>query len=145
MILWKRINPFGCILINVKTHRTFKLRTNFFFWDWEFIFNYCAIEMKINKRGRSQTTLTRFGSFWPSTPFRLHFLWYKSLQKINFFDHLPPSSCKRSLWTPPCPRHTGSYSLIIYHFVRQRESKTNVKINCRNRPTFYLIFEFKFL
>ena len=21
---------------------------------------------------------------------RLHFLWYKSLQKVDFFDHLPP-------------------------------------------------------
>ena len=52
-------------------------------------------------RGRSQTTFTRSGFFWPPTPLRLHFLWYKSLQKVNFFDHLPPSSCKRSLWTPP--------------------------------------------
>ena len=52
-------------------------------------------------RGRSQTTFTRFGFFWPPTPLRLHFLWYKSLQKVNFFDHLPPSSCKRSLWTAP--------------------------------------------
>ena len=31
------------------------------------------------------------------TPLRLHFLWYKSLQKIDFFDHLPLSSCKRIL------------------------------------------------
>ena len=31
------------------------------------------------------------------TPLRLHFLWYKCLQKVDFFDHLPPSSCKRSL------------------------------------------------
>ena len=23
------------------------------------------------------------------------------LQYLVFFDHLPPSSCKRSLWTPP--------------------------------------------
>ena len=52
-------------------------------------------------RGRSQTTFTRFGFFWPPTPLCLHFLWYKSLQKVDFFDHLPPSSCKRSLWTAP--------------------------------------------
>ena len=52
-------------------------------------------------RGHSQTTFTRFGFFWPPTPLRLHFLWHKSLQKVDFFDHLPPSSCKRSLWTPP--------------------------------------------
>ena len=34
-------------------------------------------------------------------PLRLHFLWYESLQKVDFFDHLPPSSCKHSLWTAP--------------------------------------------
>ena len=50
---------------------------------------------------RSQTTFTRFCFFGPPTPLGLHFLWYKSLQKVNFFDHPPPSSCKRSLWTTP--------------------------------------------
>ena len=44
---------------------------------------------------------TRFVFFWPPTPLRLHFLRHKSLQKVDFFDHLPPSSCKRSLWTAP--------------------------------------------
>ena len=39
--------------------------------------------------------------FWPPTPVRLHFLWYKSLRKVDFFDHLPPTSCKRSLWMAP--------------------------------------------
>ena len=34
------------------------------------------------------------------TPLCLHFLRYKSLQKV-FFDHLPPSSCKHNLWTAP--------------------------------------------
>ena len=57
--------------------------------------------MKFAVRGQSQTTFTKFGSFWPPTPLGLHFLWYESLQKVNFFDHLPPSSCKRGLWTPP--------------------------------------------
>ena len=52
-------------------------------------------------RGRSQTTFTIFVFFWPHTPLRLHILWYKSLQKVDFFDHLPPFSCKRSLWTAP--------------------------------------------
>ena len=36
-------------------------------------------------------------AFLTTYPLRLHFLWYKSLQKVNFFDHLHPSSCKRSL------------------------------------------------
>ena len=39
-------------------------------------------------RGRSQTTFTRFAFFWPPTPLCLHFLWYKSLQKVNIFDLL---------------------------------------------------------
>ena len=51
-------------------------------------------------RGRSQTMFTKFGVFWPPTPLRLHFLWFKCLQKVDFFDRLSPSSCKRSLWTP---------------------------------------------
>ena len=34
-------------------------------------------------RGRSQTTFTRFGFFYPPTPLRLHFLRYKSLQKAG--------------------------------------------------------------
>ena len=53
--------------------------------------------VELGVRGRSQTTFTRFGFFWPPSPLRLHFLWYESLQKVDFFDHLPPSSCKRSL------------------------------------------------
>ena len=63
--------------------------------------NEYLCELAFGPRGRSQTTFTKFVFFWPRTPLRLHFLWYKSLQKVNFFDHLPPSSCKRSLWTPP--------------------------------------------
>ena len=51
--------------------------------------------------GWKLSTFTRFFFFWPPTPLCLHFLWYKSSQKIDFFDHLPPSSCKRSLWTTP--------------------------------------------
>ena len=67
---------------------------------WKTITNHLFLEWK-EIRGRSQTTFTRFGFFWPPTPLRLHFLLYKGLQKVNFFDHLPPSSCKCSLWTAP--------------------------------------------
>ena len=42
-----------------------------------------------------------FGFFWPPTPLRWHFLWYECWQKWTFLDHLPTSSCKRSLWTTP--------------------------------------------
>ena len=64
---------------------------------WAFLISFNSYEI----RGRSQTTFTKFGFFWPPTPLRLHFLWYESLQKVDFFDHLPPSSCKRSLWMAP--------------------------------------------
>ncbi len=69
-------------------------------------------------RGRSQTTFTKFGFFWPPTPLRLHFLWYKSLQKVNFFDHLPPSSCKHSLWKAPKRKTLGFYSVEPYKIQR---------------------------
>ena len=44
-------------------------------------------------------------------PLRLHFLWYKSLQKVEFFDHLPPSSCKRSFWTAPYQNYVVNLEL----------------------------------
>ena len=63
-------------------------------------------------RGRSQTTFTRFVFFWPPTPLRLHFLWYKSLQKVGFLTTYPPSSCKRSLWMAPKPFWTLDPELL---------------------------------
>ena len=60
--------------------------------------------------GIHKLRLQDLGFFWPPTPLRLHFIWYKSLQKVNFFDHLPPSSCKRSLWTPPYTKHVLPHS-----------------------------------
>ena len=39
--------------------------------------------------------------FLTTYPLRLLFLWYKSLQKVDSFDHLPSFSCKGSLWTAP--------------------------------------------
>ena len=74
-------------------------------------------------RGRSQTTFTRSGFFWPPTSLRLHFLWYKCLQKVKFFDQLPPSSCKRSLWTPP-------YSLLcLWWLYRSQSSYDMLKLD----------------
>ena len=44
-------------------------------------------------------------------------LWYESLQKVDFFDHLPPSSCKRSLWTAPnYPFVYELNSFLLYAF-----------------------------
>ena len=59
-------------------------------------FNISIIKTFRYVRGCSQTTFTRFVLYWPPTILRLHFLCYKSLQKVDFFDRLPPSSCKRS-------------------------------------------------
>jgi len=74
-----------------------------FFYFISIKYNWREISWPFLYRGRSQTTFTRFGFFWPPTPLRLHFLWNKSLQKLNFFDQLPLSSCKRSLWMTPYP------------------------------------------
>ena len=41
----------------------------------------------------------------------LHCLWYKCLQKNQFFDHLPPSSCKHSLCTPLTQYYLPSITL----------------------------------
>ena len=63
---------------------------------------------------------TKLVFFWPPTPLRLYFLWYKSLQKLDFFDHLPPFSCKRSLWTAPYryPKWLlwGMYDFFVLRF-----------------------------
>ena len=64
-------------------------------------------------RWRSQTTITRFGFFWSPTPLHLHFLWYNGLQKFDFFDHQPPSSCKRS------------ERPLIIQFLWPRKNRTN--------------------
>ena len=84
-------------------------------------------------RGRSQTTFTRFGFFWPPTPLRLHFLWYKCLQKVDFLDHLPPSSCKRSLWTPP------KFIIQNWNFLRHPCQK----VNDLSLPMGFRFFYFK--
>ena len=53
-------------------------------------------------RGRSQTTFTRFGFFFDHLPPSVYiFYGIKVYKKVNFFDDLPLSSCKRSLWKPP--------------------------------------------
>ena len=91
--------------------------------NWEISSNFCSLLQKHKLcfclRGRSQTTFTRFGFFWPPTPLRLHFLWYKSLQKVDFFDHLPPSSCKHSLWTAPYMKSYDNGNQNLYFYTNQ--------------------------
>ena len=52
--------------------------------------------------GRSQTTFTIFVFIWPPTSLRLHYLWYKSLQKSGFLTTYPPPLvnvvCERITW-----------------------------------------------
>ena len=52
-------------------------------------------------RGHSHPTLTTFGFFWPPTPCVDIFYGMNVDKKWTFLDHLPTSSCKRSLWTTP--------------------------------------------
>ena len=66
----------------------------------EFLFHHHLFR-RWGGRGAFTNYVYKIWLFWPPNPLRLHFLWYKSLQKVDFLDHLPPSSCKRSLWTPP--------------------------------------------
>ena len=77
--------------------------------------SFIVTRLILGLRGRSQTTFTKFGFYWPPTPLCLHFLWYESLQKVNFFDHLPLSSCKRSLWT--APKLNPPIMRVSYNFV----------------------------
>ena len=80
-------------------------------------------------RGGSQTTFTRFGFFWPPTPLCLHFLRYKSLQEVDFFDHLPPSSCKRSLWTTPNLKYSHVISgFTVHRLVNWRGHKASTLV-----------------
>ena len=65
---------------------------------------------------------TRFCFFWSPTLLRLHFLWYKSLQKLDFFDHLSPSSCKRSFWTVLRWKMAEVWAVKIQKFIRKQNS-----------------------
>ena len=58
--------------------------------------------MTFHQRGRSQTTLTRFGLFFDHLhPFVVTFYGINVDKKWTFLDHLPTLSCKCSLWTTP--------------------------------------------
>ena len=66
--------------------------------DWRHVYCYqCTV------RGRSQTTFTRFGFFLTTYPCVDIFYGINLDKKWIFLDHLPTSSCKRSLWTAPNP------------------------------------------
>ena len=68
-------------------------------------FKFSWAKKKLLNKNRPKGAFTNYvykiWLFLTTYPLRLHFLWYKCFQKIDFFDLLPPSSCKRSLWTPP--------------------------------------------
>ena len=78
--------------------------------------------------GRSQTTFTRFVFFRPPTPLRLHFLWYKSLQKVNFLTTYPPSLvnvvCERPLRMLKI-RYLNRY--LFYKFGRKYDKKVEIQ------------------
>ena len=64
-------------------------------------------------RGRSQLTFTRFVFFWPPTPLRLHFLWYKSLQKAGLLMGDDIETC----------RSTGCNYWAALHWLRDNQNK----------------------
>ena len=77
-----------------------------------FIFHVCCImNLEINVmpvfalckvRGRSQSTLATFWLFLTTYPPSVDiFSLVKIDEKSTFFDYLPPSSCKCSLWMAP--------------------------------------------
>ena len=52
--------------------------------------------------GRSQTTLTNFWLFFDHLPPSVDIFYLINVdKKSTFLDYLTPSSCQRSLWTPP--------------------------------------------
>ena len=68
-------------------------------------------------RGRSQTTMTRFFTFFDHLPLVLPtpyvdiFYGMNVDQKWRFLDHLPTSSCKRSLWMTPKQRQAFKHDV----------------------------------
>ena len=66
------------------SHLTYADSAHFWIWPSQLAEQNSKM-CRICIRGHSQTTLTRFVFFWPPTPLRLHFLWYKSLHKVDFF------------------------------------------------------------
>ena len=83
------------------------------FWKYRHILNVYA----------SQTMYVyKIWLFWPPTTLSLRFLWYKCLQKVDFFDHLHPSSCKRSLWTAPYRKN------LFLKVVKKFKNETAFKI-----------------
>ena len=57
---------------------------------------------KLALRGRSQTMFTIFWFFFDHLPPCVYIFYGMNVYKTwTFLDHLPTSSCKRSLWTTP--------------------------------------------
>ena len=54
-------------------------------------------------RGRSQTTFTKFGFFWPPTPLRLHFLWYWWIRINTTWPHWGYTTLKTPFTTRYIP------------------------------------------
>ena len=76
------------------------------------------------KRGRSQTTFTKFGFFWPPSPSAYIFYGMKVYKNSTFLATYPPSSCKCSLWLAPIgavSRGGGGSKLPI--LLRQKTTK----------------------
>ena len=64
--------------------------------------NYLLSIIVFTSRGCSQTTLTRFWILFDHLPPCVDIFYGTNFdKKMTFLDHLPTSSCKRSLWMTP--------------------------------------------
>ena len=61
--------------------------------------------------------LSFFDTYPPSFTFSMI-----SLQKVDFFDHLPHSSCKRSLWTAPNMKENDLQNTKEAYYMQKRFS-----------------------
>ena len=77
-------------------------------------------------RGRSQTMFTKFVFFWPPAPLRLHFLWNKNLQKVDFLTTYPSPLVNVLCERPPIGTS------------RDRSERTQIKIHSLIGFIFFL-------
>ena len=68
-----------------------------------------------------------FGFFGPPTPLRLHFIWYKSLQKVDFFTTYPPPLVNVFCERPPIVNDPNYVALSAMQWVG-KSTELNTKL-----------------
>ena len=87
--------------------------------------------------GRSQTTLISFWIFFDHLPPFVHTFY---LIKVDIFDYLPTSACKRSLWTTPysSPFFAGCVDEKMSNFTKNVTKCHQSQITNLSLNEFYL-------